>query len=58
VHPRGDIETERATQIFDEERAVEVLAHDLDSQSLEHAASAAEGVWVRHLIDDSAGTRD
>jgi hypothetical protein len=58
VHPRGDIETQRATKIFDEQRAVEVLAHDLDSQSFEHAASSEEGIWVRHLIDDSTGARD
>jgi hypothetical protein len=56
VHPRGDIETERATKIFAEQRAVEVLAHDLESQSFEHAASSEEGVWLRHLIDDSPGT--
>jgi hypothetical protein len=56
VHPRGDIETERATKIFAEQHAVEVLAHDLESQSFEHAASSEEGAWLRHLIDDSPGT--
>ena len=58
VHPRGQIETKRATQILDEHGAVEVLAHDLESQSFEHAASSEEGVWVRHLIDDRADARD
>jgi len=53
VHPRGAIETQRATEILENEGAVEVVGHDLDKQSFEHAASRSEGYWVRHFMLDN-----
>ncbi len=53
VHPRGAIETARAAEILQEAGAVEVVAHDLQNQSFEHAASRGEGYWVRHFMLDN-----
>ncbi len=40
VHPRGEIETDRAIQILNEGEPMQIEATDLDKQSLEHAAAA------------------
>jgi hypothetical protein len=53
VHPRGAIETTHASEILESEGAVEVVGHDLDKQSFEHAASRSEGYWVRHFMLDN-----
>ena len=53
VHPRGAIETARAAEILESEGAVEVVGHDLQNQSFEHAASRGEGYWVRHFMLDN-----
>ena len=53
VHPRGAIKTARAAEIFQDEGAVEVVAHDLESQTFEFAASRGEGYWVRHFMLDN-----
>jgi hypothetical protein len=53
VHPRGAIETARAAEILEDEGAVEVVGHDLQSQSFEHAASRRDGYWVRHFMLDN-----
>lgn len=53
VHPRGAIETARAAEILETEGALEVLGHDLENQSFEHAASSGEGYWVRHFMLDN-----
>jgi len=53
VHPRGAIETARAAEILQDEGAVEVVAHDLESQTFERAASRGEGYWVRHFMLDN-----
>jgi hypothetical protein len=53
VHPRGAIETARAAEILQDEGAVEVVAHDLENQSFEYAASRGEGYWVRHFMLDN-----
>ena len=56
VHPRGIIETERAAEILENEGAVEVVGHDLEKQSFEHAAARGEGYWVRHfMLGDPGG---
>jgi hypothetical protein len=39
VHPRGAIETARASDILHSEKPVEVAHHDLAKQAFEHAAS-------------------
>ena len=53
VHPRGEIETARATEILAGEGAVEVVTHDLESQRFEHAAARTDGYWVRHFMLDN-----
>ena len=53
VHPRGAIETARAAEILETEGALEVLGHDLENQSFEHAASRGDGYWVRHFMLDN-----
>ena len=53
VHPRGAIETARAAEILETEGAVEVVGHDLENQTFEHAASRGDGYWVRHFMLDS-----
>jgi hypothetical protein len=39
VHPRGSVETRRASEMLDRAGADEVIAHDLGSQTFEQAAS-------------------
>ena len=53
VHPRGAIETARAAEILEDSGAVEVVGHDLQSQSFEHAAASRDGYWVRHFMLDN-----
>jgi hypothetical protein len=55
VHPRGDIETTRATQILQRAGAAEVVSHDLSSQAFEFAASTAEVPLVGHLLPEKTG---
>ena len=52
VHPRGDIETTRATHILQRAGAAEVVSHDLGSQAFEFAASADEAPLVGHLLPE------
>jgi hypothetical protein len=49
VHPRGAIETARATQILEGGAALEIMRHDLLNQKWEHAAASHEGPWVQNL---------
>ena len=58
VHPRGAIETARAAEILEHEGAVEVVGHDLEKQSFEHAAARGEGYWVRHFMLDNPSGAD
>jgi len=58
VHPRGAIETARAAEILENEGAVEVVGHDLENQTFEHAASRGEGYWVRHFMLDNPSGAD
>ena len=44
VHPRGHIETTRATQTRKSEGAQEVIGHDLNNQAFEHAAAPHRGL--------------
>ena len=32
---------------------MEVVGHDLENQTFEHAASSGEGYWVRHFMLDN-----
>ena len=49
VHPRGTIETSRATRIIAEGRPAEVTHRDLEAQKWEHAASRSTHPWIKHL---------
>jgi len=48
VHPRGPVETRRATEIL-ERAAAEIAQHDLEKQPLEHAAARHDGPWIRNF---------
>jgi hypothetical protein len=49
VHPRGPIETLRATQILTHARPTEVVQHEIAEQRFEHAAARNAKPWVSHL---------
>ena len=53
VHPRGDIETQRALEILNASNPVLVREHDLDKQGMERAASPAPESMVERLVPDS-----
>jgi hypothetical protein len=53
VHPRGAIETARASEILRSEGPVEVAHHDLSNQAFEHAASRHERPWISYLWPQS-----
>ena len=55
VHPRGDIETSRATEIFEKQGALQVVPHDLENQLFERAASSETSSWLEHLLPQYAG---
>ena len=49
VHPRGGIETARATDILRPAQPTDVVAHDLAKQGWEHAAARHDGYWIEHV---------
>jgi hypothetical protein len=49
VHPRGDIEADRAARIFQSCAPLEVAHRDLAKRGLEYAASKSDHPWIRHL---------
>jgi len=49
VHPRGDIETTRASKILESGSPAEVTHRDLGNHGLEHAAARSEHPWIKHL---------
>jgi hypothetical protein len=53
VHPRGAIETVRASEILRSEGPVEVAHHDLAKQAFEHAASRHKSPWISYLWPQS-----
>jgi hypothetical protein len=53
VHPRGRIETARATRILEEAGPAEVTRHDVESQTLEFAAARHDKPWARNFWVDS-----
>jgi hypothetical protein len=53
VHPRGQIETERAIRILNEAGPMQIKARDLDKQSLEHAAADQDSSalsWIGRVM--------
>src|SRR5580698_11511298 len=55
VHPRGAIETARASEILHSEVPLEVADHDLAKQAFEHAASRHSHPWIRYLWPQTTG---
>lgn len=53
VHPRGMLETVRATEILGRSGPADVVHHDLAHQALEHASSRGVSPWVRALWIDT-----
>jgi hypothetical protein len=49
VHPRGDVETQRAVEILENAGPVELHATDLDKQTLEHAASRSNDTVIPNV---------
>ena len=49
VHPRGPVETLRATQILAHAQPTEVVQHEILDQRFEHAAARTAKPWVSHL---------
>jgi len=49
VHPRGPVETLRATEILTSGQPTEVLRHEILDQRFEHAAARSAKPWVSHL---------
>lgn len=53
VHPRGEIETDRAIRILNDGGPMQIEARDLDKQSLEHAAADQESTalsWIGRVM--------
>jgi len=58
VHPRGLVETERATQILEAACPREVARHDLEQQTWEFAAARRATPWARHFWVESSNHPD
>ena len=53
VHPRGQVETDRAVEILNQGGPAEIGAKDLDKQTLEHAAARDESSalsWIGRVM--------
>jgi hypothetical protein len=50
VHPRGDIETNRAVEILEDAAPLELHDRDLDKQTMEQAASPDETPVVKRVL--------
>jgi hypothetical protein len=54
VHPRGEIETNRALEILEEAQPLEICDHDLEDQAMEHAAArGGDDPYLKQLFDAS-----
>jgi len=58
VHPRGVVETARATQILEAASPREVARHDLEQQTWEFAAARHATPWARNFWVESSGHSD
>lgn len=53
VHPRGQVETDRAIRLLNEGGPMQIKATDLDKQPLEHAAADQESTalsWIGRVM--------
>ncbi len=58
VHPRGALETARATEILKQALPADIVGHDLEKHGWEWAAARQERFWIRHLWLESAPDTD
>jgi len=58
VHPRGALETARATELLQQAEPADMLAHDLSKHGWDHASSKHGGFWIRHLWLESSPDTD
>lgn len=56
VFPRGDIETRRAFKVLQQGKPLQLIEHDLDKQTLEHAASADAAPVAANVVDAVKGS--
>ena len=49
VHPRGPVETSRATEILQHAGPTAVVQHDISNQSFERAAAKGAKPWISHV---------
>jgi hypothetical protein len=49
VHPRGPVETSRATEILKHAGPSAVIQHDISNQAFEYAAARKAKPWVSHV---------
>jgi hypothetical protein len=52
VHPRGDVEVERAMSILSASQPLEVREHDLANQAMERAASHDGETMVGRVVPE------
>ncbi len=54
MHPRGEIETNRALEILEEAQPLEICDHDLEDQVMEQAAADGDDdPYLKQLFDAS-----
>jgi len=51
VFPRGDVEIKRAREVVQQAKPLELFEHDMDKQTLEHAASKSDAPVVSKVVD-------
>jgi len=57
VHPRGAIETARATEILESAGLQDLVKHDLANQKGEHAAATRDSPWISNFwVENPSGT--
>jgi hypothetical protein len=56
VFPRGDIETRRALEVLHQGKPLQLFEHDLDKQTLEHAASEDKAPVAANVVDAVKGS--
>jgi hypothetical protein len=57
VFPRGNIETKRARDVLRQAKPLQLYEHDLDKQTLEHAASEDSAPVISIVVDAVTGTK-
>ena len=57
VFPRGDIETRRALEVLHQGNPLQLFEHDLDKQTLEHAASEDKAPVAANVVEAVTGSK-